>query len=465
MLIAGAEVGGCPALAVRVAGEVVAEVGPGLRPAAAEPVVDAGGGAVIPALHDHHVHLRALAAARASVDVGPATTPGPAALDTRLRAAAAALPAGAWLRAVGYHEAVAGELDRHRLDAAVPDRPIRVQHRSGALWVLNSPALAATGAAAADLTGVERDATGAPTGRLWRLDGWLARAAPPPPLDWAGPAREAAARGVAGFTDADPARTQPGVDALAAAARRGELPQRVVLMSAGGLALDTAAGQATGPRKLLLDDATLPPVDDIAAWIGAAHAAGEPVAVHCVTRLQLVATVTALAAAGARPGDRVEHGAVIPAELVPELARLGVTVVTQPHFVAERGDEYRASVDPDDLPLLYPCASLRAAGVAVAAGTDAPFGGPDPWAAIRAATERRTRAGAVLGPGERVDPGTALGLFLGRPDAPAVLRRVEPGAPADLCVLDRPLAAVLADPGTNPVALTLARGRMIADNR
>ncbi|HKE73653.1 MAG TPA: amidohydrolase family protein [Acidimicrobiales bacterium] len=455
MLIVRAEVGERAGLAVRVAGEAVVEVGPDLRPAGGEEVIDAGGGAVIPALHDHHVHLRAMAAARASVDVGPATTPGAAAFDERLRAAAAAAPAGGWVRAVGYHEAVAGDLDRRRLDAAVADRPVRVQHRSGALWVLNSAALAA-------LPGGDDPPA---DGRLWRRDGLLAGVAPPVPLDWAGVGRDAAARGVAGFTDADPTRTQDGVDALAAAARRGDLAQRVVLMSAGGLALDAAAGQTAGPRKLLLDDATLPPVDDIAAWMAAAHAAGEPVAVHCVTRLQLVATVTALAAAGARPGDRVEHGAVVPAELAPELARLGVTVVTQPNFVAERGDEYRAEVDADDLPLLYPCASLRAAGVRVAAGTDAPFGGADPWAAVRAAVDRRTRAGAVLGPGERVDPASALGLFLGRPDAPAVPRRVEAGAPADLCVLDRPLAAVLAGPGPNPVAVTVARGRTIADNR
>jgi len=452
VLIVRAEVGGHAGLAVRLAGEAIAEVAPGLRPAGGEEVIDARGGAVIPALHDHHVHLRAMAAARGSVDVGPAATPGPAAFDERLRAAAAAAPAGAWVRAVGYHEAVAGHLDRRRLDAAVAGRPVRVQHRSGALWVLNSPALAALDDPPAD-------------GRLWRRDGLLARVAPPVPLDWAGVGQEAAARGVAGFTDADPARTQDGVDALAAAARRGDLPQRVVLMSAGGLSLDAAAGQAAGPRKLLLDDATLPPVDDIAAWIAAAHAAGEPVAVHCVTRLQLVATVTALAAAGAGPGDRVEHGAVVPAELVPELGRLGVTVVTQPNFVAERGDEYRAEVDADDLPLLYPCASLRAAGVPVAAGTDAPFGGADPWAAVRAAIDRRTRGGAVLGPGERIDAATALGLFLARPDAPAVPRRVEAGAPADLCVLDRPIAAVLAGPGPNPVSLTVARGSTIADNR
>jgi rhodanese-related sulfurtransferase len=319
--------------------------------------------------------------------------------------------------------------------------------------------------------GVERDQHGVPTGRLWRLDRWLAGRVPPSSLDLVAVGQAAAERGVTGFTDADPSRTQPDVDLLVA----GELPQRLVLMSSAGLDLERGpCGDqrcTAGPRKLLLDDATLPPLDELAAWMAAAHADREPVAVHCVTRLQLVATVAALAQAGAASGDRIEHGAVVPTELHGELRRLGVTVVTQPNFVAERGDQYRAEVDPDDLPLLYPCASLRASGIAVAAGTDAPFGDADPWAAVRAAVHRRTPAGAVLGPGERVDPATALALFLGRPDAPAVRRRVEPGAPADLSILDRPLAALHStlaahEPAPlNPVILTLVAGHITADHR
>jgi predicted amidohydrolase YtcJ len=240
-----------------------------------------------------------------------------------------------------------------------------------------------------------------------------------------------------------------------------------VLMSAGGLEIDPAVtGLAAGPRKLLLDDATLPPLDDLAAAIAAAHARGEPVAVHCVTRLQLVLTLAALDQAKPIAGDRIEHAAVVPPELRDEMRRLGVTVVTQPNFVAERGDAYLADVDPDDLDLLYPCATLRAAGVPVAGGTDAPFGRPDPWAAMRAATERRAhRSGRPVAAHERVEARTALGLFLGRPDAPAVERRIEPGAPADLCLLDCPFAGALEALSPDVVAVTIARGEVIADNR
>jgi predicted amidohydrolase YtcJ len=457
VLIVGGEVLGWGRVDVRVVGDRVAEVAAGLVRGPGEPVLDARGGAVIPALHDHHVHLRSLAAARGSVPLGPPDVTDRAGFEAALRRADRAAPPGAWVRAVGYHESVAGRLDRTVLDTLVPGRPVRVQHRSGELWVLSGAALRTVGSP-----------DGSGDGRLWRRDRWLAERVPPAPLDLAAVSREAAAWGVAGFTDADPERTQADVDLLRGAAAAGDLLQDVVLMSAAGLDLATGDGGAdgarlrSGPHKILLDDATLPSLDDLTATVRDAHGAGRPVAVHCVTRVQLVLTLAALAEAGPHPRDRVEHAAVVPPELRADMRRLGVTVVTQPNFVAERGDQYLADVDPGDVALLYPCHTLRAAGVAVAAGTDAPFGRPDPWAAMRAAVGRRAPSGAAVGGHERVDGRTALGLFLGRPEAPALERTVEPGAPADLCVLDRPLSAALEALTPDAVAATLARGRVIA---
>ena len=104
---------------------------------------DAEGGAVIPGLHDHHIHLLALAAARASTSVGLAGDPS--AFDAVMRDAATTLHRGDWLRVVDFHESTMGALDRDRLDALVPTTPVRVQHATGALWVLNSAALRAAG--------------------------------------------------------------------------------------------------------------------------------------------------------------------------------------------------------------------------------------------------------------------------------------------------------------------------------
>ena len=119
---------------------------------------------------------------------------------------------------------------------------------------------------------------------------------------------------------------------------------------------------------------------------------------------------------GAWPTDRVEHGAVIPATALPALAALGVTVITQPGFVAERGDRYRAEVDEGEQPDLWRCATLLDGGVHVGAGTDAPYGPADPWRAMATAVNRRTPSGAIMGDDERLAPGRALGLFLGAAD-------------------------------------------------
>ncbi len=63
-----------------------------------------------------------------------------------------------------------------------------------------------------------------------------------------------------------------------------------------------------------------------------------------MTSAQLVVTIAALRAAGSHPLDRIEHAAVVPDDNLADLADLAVTVVTQPNFVAERGDQYLAEV-------------------------------------------------------------------------------------------------------------------------
>jgi len=90
--------------------------------------IDGRGGALLPGLHDHHLHRRAMAAARVSVDVRHG-------LDG-LRLA----PGSGWIRGIGGHD-----LTRAQLDAVVSDRPVRVQHRSGHAWVLNTAGLTALG--------------------------------------------------------------------------------------------------------------------------------------------------------------------------------------------------------------------------------------------------------------------------------------------------------------------------------
>ena len=446
-LLRGVEVDG-RIVDVHIDGDRIAAIGPDLRPAGEVAVVDGEGGALLPGLHDHHIHLLATAAARASVAIGPSDVHDRAGLAAALRRADAALPPGAWIRAVGYHERVAGDLDRAALDALVPARPLRVQHRTGARWTLNTAALVAAGietAAGGPLPvpdGVEVDGTGRATGRLHRSDAWLRHRLPDEPTpDLASLGSALARLGVTGVTDTTPSTDVADIRPLAEAVASGALPLRVVVT--GGLELadvEMPVGVTAGPVKLVIDDGGYPALDELVGAMATAHRHGRPVAVHCVTRTALVLALAAWQEAGAAPGDRIEHGSVVPPEVVPDIARLGLSVVTQPSFVSERGDEYLVEVDQDDLPHLYPCASLRAAGIEVAGSTDAPYTDIDPWSAMRAAVSRTTREGRVLGGDEAVPSAVAIELFLGRPDRPGgPPRRVAVGEPADLCLLAVPL--------------------------
>ena len=331
--------------------------------------IDCRAGGVIVGLHDHHVHLLAMARATESVDARGG-------LDEAITAASGRVDAQGWIRVVGYDDALDGPLDRWRLDALAPGRAVRVQHRSGSMWVLSSVGLERVRALAEPSQDVERNARGELTGRLFRLDDWLdrriTRTAPP---DLAAVGTRLASFGVTGVTDATPTESLEYFETLAAAVRSGDLPLHVAVTGGAALcALRHFDGLALGPVKIVIADHVLPEFGDLVETMLAAHGAGRAVAVHAVTRTALVLALAAFGDAGTRVGDRIEHASLTPPELVAPLVDLGLTVVTQPAFVLARGDSYLREVDQADRSDLYRCASLIDAGVQVAASSDAPFG-------------------------------------------------------------------------------------------
>jgi predicted amidohydrolase YtcJ len=461
MLIQRAEVEGRGPLDVRIDGGVIAEIAREIAARPGEACVDAGGGALLPGLHDHHLHLFALAAAAHSVRCGP---PEVRSREDLARALAAATRRGGWIRATAYHDSVAGALDRHALDALAPGVPLRVQHRSGALWILSSAGIERLGLdRGADAPGVERDAAGRSTGRLYRLDAWLReRLGVQEPPDLAPVGARLASLGITGLTDATASNGPEELARFEAAAASGALPQRLHLMGRPELPRASHPRVERGAVKLVLAEVELPDIDAFARAIRAAHAQGRAAAVHCVTRTELAFAVGGFRAAGALPGDRIEHAAVAPPELALQLARLGLTVVVQPHFVSERGDGYAVEVEAADLPWLHRARGLEAAGIPLGAGTDAPFGAPDPWLSMRAAVRRRTETGRSLGPDEALTPERALALFTSPARAPgAPPRRVEPGAAADLCLLDRPWLEARSTLDGGGVAAALVAGELV----
>src|SRR5215213_1288211 len=92
------EVGGA-VTDVEVRDGVVSAVGPNLLAAPGSELVQGAGGALLPGLHDHHLHLLALAAHVASADLA-----GVNGLDGLAGALRNAPRARGWIRATGYHE-------------------------------------------------------------------------------------------------------------------------------------------------------------------------------------------------------------------------------------------------------------------------------------------------------------------------------------------------------------------------
>jgi predicted amidohydrolase YtcJ len=441
MLIQNAELYGSNVADVRIDNGRISAIGR-LQPEVAERVINARGGTLLPGLHDHHIHLLSYAASLQSVACGPPEVRTESELAATLTASVP--QRGGWVRGYGYHESVAGAIDRTWLDRHQPDVPVRIQHRSGRLWILNSAGLALLPELSC------RD------GRVYDQSELLAAATRSilPPVGAA--SRELARYGVTGLTDMTPQNDTRTVELMAAMHADNTLLQRVWVAG-------TLKRTGPGPTKVHLHDSAFPPLDDLRQLVSDSHVLGRSVAVHCVTEAELVFALAAFREAGTGPGDRIEHASVTPPALLEQLVELGLTVVTQPNFITERGDAYLADVPPAEHEWLYRCRSFLEQGIPLAGGTDAPFGNADPWAAMRAAIVRQTNSGRPLGSGEALNPEQALALFLGGPEAPAQPRVIKTGAIADLCLLDGPWREVRRSLSCDHVRATLRDGELIFD--
>lgn len=445
---------------VRIRDQVIESIG-SLAPLSGEPVLDARGHALLPGLVDHHIHFLSYAASLASVACGPPAIHGP----DELRAALHEAPGDGWLRGYGYHESVAGEIDRDWLDRNGPNRPIRLQHRTGRLWIMNGAALDALHIAPS-LTQEQRRALTPHDGRLFDVDALLRQAIKTDLSMASAASRQLAGYGITAFNDMTPGNDAGTWDLFQQMQADNTLLQAVMMSGSADLTGLRSGKKApgrlvTGATKVHLHEAALPPFDDLGDIIAQSHLAGRPVAIHCVTEAELVFSLAAFEATGTRPGDRIEHASVTPPALVEQLRTLGLTVVTQPGFLFERGDTYIGEIDPDYHPSLYRVRTLSGAGIPLAFSSDAPFGNANPWRAMHTATTRLTANGRVLGEAESVSPAFAVASFLGDLDSPVTTRTSSVGACADICLLDRTWEQATADLSAVEVAATFCAGKIV----
>ena len=260
-------------------------------------------------------------------------------------------------------------------------------------------------------------------------------------VDYRSIGKDAAALGVTGFTDATPGQGPRDLAALVTASETGAIPQRLHLMAPVGTAPPAARKVTLGPVKVMLDDPDLPPLDDLIAMIQAAHTEGREVAVHCVTLVQATWAVAAFEGVGPTTGsrrDRIEHGAVLSPAVIEHIRALGLTVVTQPGFVAARGDQYLTDVRSGG-------SGRSVAGPVAARRRRVPSGRERcPLRSGRPVVVDASRRRAPHHQRSRARPRRTAAaidraaLWTGRSDDPSRSRTIEPGQPADLCVLTGP---------------------------
>ncbi len=430
-------------------------------PDSADEQIDADGRAVGVALKDHHLHLYAAAVARSSLACGPDQVQTSGQLQAHIRQASPG--ADGWIRGVGYHDGHAGPLNRSLLDACCPDVPVRIQHASGRLWILNSAAIEKLG----DVPW-QSDAD-RQQGHLVDRDAWLGQClrrqqSAPPSL--AAVSQELASHGVVALTDTSPANDLHSYAGLQQAQQSGELRQRLYMM--GQPSLHQACTDQTdserlriGAWKVHLLESALPDFEALCEGIGQAHAQSRPVAFHCVSRTELVFALAALEQAGSLRGDRIEHAGVCPDDCLLQIKKLGLWVVTQPVFIHDRGDRYLREVAEQDQPWLYRLRSFVDQAVPLAGSSDAPYGQLNPWLGIQAALDRCTQGGVCVGADEALNFEQALGLYQGELTSPGQPARWRLGQPVDLCLYANDWAGIRQRPAATRTLLTLERGRVI----
>lgn len=195
------------------------------------------------------------------------------------------------------------------------------------------------------------------------------------------------------------------------------LPERVRLHGlAGDLCADGSIGSRTAAlRAPYADDPGTSghlylTADQVAAHVVACTEAGLQAGFHVIGDAALDEVLRGFAAAAAQVGEqalrrrrhRLEHVEMVDADAVAELSRLGVHASVQPAFDALWGGPsglYAERLGTDRAVAMNPFASLAAAGVPLALGSDSPVTPFDPWGAVAAcvfhtAEQQRTSARA-----------------------------------------------------------------------
>ena len=458
---------------IHIADGVIVDIAPtGALPLRGE-VLDAEGAWAVPGLWDHHVHTVQWALSAQRVPLGDVSTAREAA---ERMSEAEILPDGRRVGS-GFRDALWPDAPtREMLDAVTGEIPTYLINADvHSVW-LNTAALRREGfEAPAD--GVLREADAFEISR--RLN-----AVDPAYADIAvrAAAERAAARGITGLVDFDMAwnaeawarRAAAGLDvhrvefavyppqleqAIAAGLRTGELLEgagglirfgSLKVITDGSLGTRTAACSHPYPDDPANTGVLTVAPDELTRLLLRATGAGIGAAVHAIGDRAVTAALDAFAITGAF--GTIEHAQLMRHADIARMAHLGLAASVQPQHAIDDRDlvsQYWAG----QTAIAYPQESLRAAGVELRLGSDAPVAPLDPWTAIAAAVLRTDDGREPWQPQERLSVDDAL--------AASVRSELSPGQAADIVVCaENPRRADAATLRAMPVQATLLAGRL-----
>lgn len=434
--------------------------------------VSLGGRHLIPGLWDAHVHFAIWVANRQRLDVTAAHSASQLAAMVADRLAheqdVTDTLVGFGFRGALWLDVPSAEI----LDAVAPHRPVVMIAGDYHLVWINTAASERYGLQHAGLLR-ERHA--------FDLQNRIAAESPTDDVEAVREAAAvAAARGVVGIVELDMAdnvevwRGRVGAGVRQLRVRTGFYPDMLDTMVERGLrtgdVVDGTDGLVrVGPLKII-SDGTLTtgtalchhpypdtgdygvntvPADRLQELLTRATEHGFDVAVHAIGDRANSLALDAFDATGAR--GSIEHAQLLSDHDIARFARLGVTASVQPEHAMDDRDAADA-LWAGHTHRAFPLASLHAAGVTMALGSDAPVAPLDPWVTMAAAVGRTRDGREPWHPEQRISNETALAASAGG-------GRIAVGAPADLVVCEYdPLAADAAALRTMPVAATLVAG-------
>ena len=480
---------------ILVDGRHVQRVGTG-DPPTADRTVELPGTTVLPGFVDGHVHLTSTGLALANEDV---TVAGNARQLVAIAAERAAAEEASVVVMQGFDETRWDDPTLPtiaELGSTVPG-PLVIRRIDGHAALANLAAIEAAGIG--DTIGLEKDATGAPTGIVTRaanaaLGRWAAASRSDLQIErlQLAAASLAAARGITAVHEMSMPHDDGERDVEVFRRHRARLPVHAIAIVAtmdvpraielghdaigGDLPTDGSIGARTaalGTPFVGGDElgTTYYADDELAGFFHDAHMAGLQAGVHAIGDRAIEQVVASWERIHATLDSRerrhfrarrhrVEHFEMPTSGQIERAAMLGLAISVQPAFDRAWGGEggmYETRVGPERASAMNPFRSMLDRGVVLGAGSDAPVTELDPWLAVDA-MEHHHAAAQRLGRVEAIRVHTVGSARLAHQEEKKGL--LEPGYHADFAVYDADPLVVGTVEGLRPV-LTVSLGREV----